>query len=105
MTAYNLVEVLKSTGMTNAFSGSADFSGISGSSGLYIAVVLHRAYVFVHEKGTEAAAATAGGFGGGMYSDDAQVLRFNADHPFMFLIRDNKSGSILFMGRVMDPRR
>jgi serpin B len=68
---------------------------------LYVSAVIHKAYVDVNEEGTEAAAATAV-----VTRSLASLTRpiiFRADHPFMFLIRDNRSGSILFMGRVTNP--
>jgi len=96
----NLVEKFRELGMTDAFGGGADFSGMDGEGGLSISLILHKAYVDVNEEGTEAAAATAvvmtKGNGGG-------PPVFRADRPFIFLIRDVKSGAILFMGRVMNP--
>lgn len=103
-TQYVLNDILADMGMASAFTpGSADFSGIDGSRDLYISLVVHKAYVDVSEKGTEAAAATAVAmkltaiFGG----DEVPVFR--ADHPFIFAIVDERTGSILFMGRVLDP--
>jgi serpin B len=64
----------------------------------YIHDVLHKTFVEVNEEGTEAAAATA------VPATLGVPHSFNADHPFLFLIRDNASGSILFMGRVVDPQ-
>lgn len=97
-------EALKSLGMADAFDMKlADFSGMTPDPiGLYISKVIHKAFVDVNEEGTEAAAATA----------VVMTLRgmpepkpvFRADHPFIFIIRDIRSGSILFIGRVMDPR-
>jgi serpin B len=67
--------------------------------------VLHKAFVEVDEKGTEAAAATAVVIGlTSMPVEPEQPKVFRADRPFLFLIRHNPSGAILFMGRVMDPR-
>ena len=77
----------------------ADFSGMDGKKDLFISAVLHKAFVDVNEEGTEAAAATA------VLADGGRVLeRFRADHPFLFLIRDNRTGSILFMGRLTNPQ-
>jgi serpin B len=82
--------------------GAADFSGITGNRELAISAVVHKAFVEVDEKGTEAAAAT-----GVVFSRAAVVAQppviFRADHPFFFLIRDTRSGSILFMGRLVRP--
>ena len=69
--------------------------------GLKISEVVHKAFVDVNEEGTEAAAATASGFKTRMRE---RPLDFLADHPFMFLIRDNRTGSILFMGCVKNPQ-
>ena len=86
----------------------ADFSGITGGRDLFIAKVIHQANIDVDETGTEAAAATAviGDTTGGCGDPTPlkhRTLRF--DHPFMFVIRDTKTGAILFMGRVLDPLR
>lgn len=98
---FSLADVLKSMGMQDAFSGRADFSGINGQKNLFISAVIHKAYVDINEEGTEAAAATAVTIR--LTSIAAPSPVFRADHPFLFLIRDNQSGSILFMGRVMNP--
>jgi serpin B len=100
---FSLASVLKSMGMRDAFSGSADFSGINGKRNLFISAVIHKAYVDVNEEGTEAAAATAVTVTLTSVSP-APIPVFRADHPFLFLIRDNHSGSILFFGRVMNPK-
>ena len=102
-TQFSLASVLQSMGMTDAFSGSADFSGMDGKKDLFISAVIHKAYVDVNEEGTEAAAAT--GVVMKLTSlGPSETPVFRADHPFLFLIRDNKSGGILFIGRVMDPK-
>jgi serpin B len=100
--AVGLVPALKRLGVTAAFDPvDADFSAISGNRGLHVSTVLHKAFIDVNEEGTEAAAATFGGMAAlGIERSD----EFNVDHPFLFLIRDNDSGSILFLGRVLDPR-
>ena len=92
--------VLKAMGMKLAFTPAADFSGIS--SGLFISDVLHKAFIGVDEKGTEAAAATVVLMGRGTQIPPLDQ-DFAADHPFVFLIRDNKTGSILFLGRFVRP--
>jgi len=100
---FSLESVLRSMGMGQAFTGAADFSGMTGRRDLFISAVIHQAYVDVNEEGTEAAAAT----GVVMKLTSAMPDRtpvFQADHPFLFMIRDNASGSILFFGRVSDPR-
>jgi serpin B len=97
--SYHLKPVLKSMGMLSAFDGTADFSGIDGTTGLFVSDVLHKAFVGVDEAGTEAAAATVVPLTrGGPYP-------FIVDHPFIFLIRENGSSSILFIGRIVDPTR
>jgi serpin B len=100
--AYALNKSLESLGMTNAFSTAADFSGMSSQTpGLFIGMVLHKAFIAVNEEGTKAAAATA------VTMLEKSLPRpipvFNADHPFIFLIEDHRTGSILFLGRVDDP--
>ncbi len=98
-----LSQTLKDMGMVAAFEDTADFSGLDGSRNLKITNVIHQAFVEVNEEGTEAAAATAVVIG---LKSAAPVMNvFRADHPFLFLIRDVKTGSVLFMGRVMDPRK
>jgi serpin B len=88
--------------MTVAFSPSeADLSGMDGNKDLYIQDVVHKAYVSVDEAGTEAAAAT--GVIVGTTSMPADIKTVTLDHPFIFAIRDNATGSILFIGRVINP--
>jgi serine protease inhibitor len=98
-----LQNMLGYLGMIDAFSAKdADFSGISAEKpGLYISRVIHKAFIDVNEEGTEAAAATAVIMERGK---DSEPIEFRADHPFIFMIRDMTTGSILFIGRVMDPR-
>ena len=97
-----LNDTLSAMGMPLAFSGQADFSGMNGGhEPLCITAAIHKAYVNVDEKGTEAAAAT--GIAVGRAALPAQVDEFKADHPFFFVIRDNRSGGLLFMGRIVNP--
>ena len=100
---FNLDEVLRSMGMNDAFDmDKANFSGMDGNPNwLYIGAVLHKAFVDVNEEGTEAAAATVSRVK--VKSAPPRPVLFRADHPFLFLIRDNLTGSILFMGRVSNP--
>jgi serpin B len=103
---FELSGVLAQMGMPQAFSGAANFSGMTGKPGFKISAAIHKAYIDVNEQGTEAAAAT-----GTVFQALAMRRRipepppiiFRADHPFLFLIRDTHSGSILFMARVADP--
>jgi serpin B len=97
-----LQEPLGKMGMPLAFTGNADFSGMTGRKGdICISKVIHKAFVDVNEEGTEAAAATAVIMARGM---PAKPVVFRADHPFIFLIRDKASGCILFLGRVANPK-
>lgn len=98
---FGLAGTLSSMGMPSAFSDSADFSGVSDRP-LSIGTVVHKAFIDVDEKGTEAAAATAIALR--ELSAPMEWKQFVADHPFAFLIRDKGTGSILFMGRMADPR-
>jgi serpin B len=95
-----LADHLSKMGMGIAFSDEADFSGIDARHPLSINAVVHSAHVSVHEAGTEAAAATAVGMR--FYSLRVTPL-IHLDHPFLFLIRDSATGTILFVGRVEDP--
>ncbi len=104
-TSLLLSDALKALGMPLAFdSAQADFSGATGQRDLFISNVIHKAYVAVDEKGTEAAAATAVIMAGaGAPANPQQPVVVRADHPFIFFIRDQQTGSILFIGRVLDP--
>ena len=109
----NVRDQLTALGMPLAFTRLANFSGINGhepphEDSLFISAILHKAFVETNEEGTEAAAATA------VFMTTAASLRslkpppvpiFRADHPFLFAIRDRKSGTILFLGRMADPTR
>ena len=100
---FRLADTLKSMGMTDAFSvPPADFSGIDGKKTLAIDEVVHQAFVDVNEEGTEAAASTAVTM---LESTAMPETEFRADHPFLFLIRDTASKSILFVGRVVNPEK
>lgn len=96
---FDLASALSGMGMPSAFAG-ADFSKMTGKTDLVISKVIHQAFVDVHEEGTEAAAATAVVM---KKLSTGAPPRFTADHPFLFLIQDNVTGAILFMGRVLDP--
>jgi serpin B len=100
----DLGKTLSAMGMPLAFDRQrADFRGATDHvPGWFIAKVIHEALVEVNEEGTEAAAATAVVKGTKSAAPEPPA-RFNADHPFVFLIRDNRSGSILFMGRLVNP--
>ena len=100
---FDLKKVLIAMGMEDAFDmNKANFAGMDGNPNwLYIGAVLHKAFIDVSEEGTEAAAATAVIMM--MKSEPLKPIIFRADHPFLFMIRDNSTGSILFMGRVSRP--
>jgi serpin B len=94
-----LNDALKRLGMTDAFgAGSADFSGMTGGKDLFVGAVVQKALIEVAEEGTEAAAGTAV-----VMKKGPAPKQFRADHPFIFMIRDKASGSILFLGRMLDP--
>ncbi len=115
-TDYEMGESLQAMGMLRAFmpprpggGGGANFSGMSASKDpmdqLYISKVIHKAFIEVNEKGTEAAAATAVIMGPrGVPLEMPFTPTFKADRPFVFIIRDVKTGSVLFLGRMMNPK-
>ena len=93
---------LMKLGLTRMFTrGKADFSGITGDKELYVSYAVQKAFIEVDEEGTEAAAATAVVIQG--RSGKRNQKKFIADHPFIFFIRDKKSGMLLFQGRVLNP--
>ena len=94
----NVKKELNQPGVTAAFGGFADFSGMDGGTDLYISDVLQQALIEVNEEGTVAAAVTLE-----VAKPKGMLHSFVANRPFLFLIRDNATGSILFLGRVMDP--
>jgi serpin B len=103
---FELKAPLAEMGMTDAFGSRADFSGMDGSRQLFISGIFHKAWVEVNEAGTEAAAATATTVRAMSIARPlAPPPVFRADHPFIFLIRDTRSGSILFLGRLAEPPR
>jgi serpin B len=101
-TKYFMKETLSELGMPTAFSPSADFSGMTAKNDLMIDEVIHQAYVKVDEEGTEAAAATGVVMKFTSAGPENKKI-FNADHPFVFIIQERKTGNILFIGRVIDP--
>ncbi|HVO42389.1 MAG TPA: serpin family protein [Aggregatilineales bacterium] len=100
--ASELSKALQTLGMADAFNDHADFSGM-GPKRLYISAILHKAFIAVDENGTEAAAATA------VIVAAMAIMQppteITIDRPFIFAIRDSQTGSILFLGRVLDPSR
>ncbi|MGD9212009.1 MAG: serpin family protein, partial [Desulfobacteraceae bacterium] len=100
---FKLKDTLDNMGMNDAFvANAADFSGITGERDLYISEVIHKSFVAVDEEGTEAAAATAV-IAPGSGTGPQDSVSFTADRPFIFLIRDRATQTILFIGRVMNP--
>jgi len=97
---FQLGDTLAAMGMPLAFSRNADFSGMDGSKELYIGAVVHKTFVEVNEEGTEAAAATAV-----VMRCYGMPPQFIANRPFLFLIRENSTGTILFIGRMADPSK
>ena len=97
---FSLKDALEAMGMPIAFSMAADFSGITDEESLFIRDVVHKAFVSVDEEGTEAAAASAAVVVAGISPEQPEVT---VDHPFIFLIRDIQTGTILFVGRVVNP--
>jgi serine protease inhibitor len=98
--SFKLNETLARMGMPDAFVWQqADFSGLDGTKSLFISAVFHKAWCEVNEEGTEAAAGTAA------VATRSMPPVFRADHPFIFLIRDTRFGSLLFLGRLADPSR
>jgi serpin B len=96
-----LAQTLGPMGMPDAFSASrADLSGMTGGKDLFIKEVVHKAFVAVDEAGTEAAAAT-----GVVTELTSMPVGMTLDRPFVFIIHDSDTGAILFMGRVLDPRK
>jgi serpin B len=97
-----LSNLLSRLGMRLAFTRwKADFSGMAEMNEVFFSAVIHKAYIDVDEKGTEAAAATAVVMRIAGFIRDS--IEFRADHPFLFLIRENRTGAILFIGRVINP--
>lgn len=97
-TRASLVPELQALGMRRAFTPAAQFGGITNPSSLHLSDVIHQTFLLVDEKGTEAAAVTAA-----IAEIVSMPWQFHADRPFFFLIRDNRTGTILFMGRYSDP--
>ncbi len=99
---FNLNQILQQMGLTLPFSSSADFSGITGNTELAINDVIHKAYLSIDEKGTEAVAATAVTIGLKAVQEETPIV-FKADHPFLFMIIEKTTNSVLFIGRYVNP--
>ena len=96
-----LAATLSDMGMPAAFSDGADFSGMNGVGELKITDVIHKAFIKVNAAGTEAAAATAVIVGD--TSEPPPAINVVVDRPFILMIRDNPTGALLFLGRIVDP--
>jgi len=95
--SHHLKDSLLAMGMSDAFSaGRADFSGMTGETGLFVDQIIHRTLIQVDEAGSEASASTAVILKKGGKS-------FRADHPFLFMIRNDLTGSLLFLGKLEEP--
>ena len=103
-TEYELKKILYSLGMTSAFSDGAKFSGMAEDPPRYISQIIHKAFVEVNERGTEAAAVTALRMLGATIDQTIKPPEFRADHPFIFLLIDSNTRTILFIGKVMNPK-
>jgi serpin B len=101
---FSLRQGLTAMGMPTAFTDNADFSGIDAKRDLAISEAVHKAFVDVSEQGTEAAAATGIAVHATAMRMPEPAVVFRADHPFLFLIRDTRTGVMLFIGRLMNPR-
>ena len=97
---YRLEDILPEMGMKLAFTNNADFTGINGEIPLSISRVVHKTFVSVDEEGTEAAAATAVEAGVTSVGPDERIVNFIVDKPFIFMIRENSTGVILFIGAM-----
>jgi serpin B len=104
--SFKLDDTLAKMGMADAFvPQTADFSGMDGARNLFISAVFHKAWGEVNEEGTEAAAATVVVTNGSAPKRPPPPPVFRADHPFIFFIRDTRSRSLLFLGRLADPSK
>jgi serpin B len=100
----DLTGIMQSMGMVLPFSSVADFSGISSNKDLHLNRVVHKAFLSVDEKGSEAVAATAFSLGGHVIAqDESPPLIFKVDHPFIFVIIEKSTRSLVFMGRIITP--
>jgi serpin B len=105
---FELSGTLAAMGMPQAFTRQADFSGMTGKPEFLISAAIHKAFVDVNEQGTEAAAATSTvmrAMAMRAPMKEPPPVVFRADHPFLLMIRDVKTGGILFLGRVEDPTK
>jgi serpin B len=101
---FDLVQPLRAMGMKAAFEGTADFGGISATERLQIGGVVHQTFLDIDEGGTEAAAATEISFVDTAYHEPPTFLPMNVDRPYLVAIVDRQTKTLLFMGRIVDPK-
>jgi serpin B len=101
----DMAGTLSNVGMPITFSDRADFSGMDGIGGLKISKAIHKAYIDVDEEGTEAAGATGIVMMPTAVAMPETPVVFRADHPFIFLIQDNSTENILFLGSILNPNQ
>ncbi len=99
--SFDLRQALESLGARDAFvPGVANFTGINSRDDLYISALVHQASLVIDEEGAEGA---AGSLAGVSLAFDDPLVKFDVDHPFLFIVRHNPTGAMLFIGRVVDP--
>ena len=98
--SFDLGDSLAKQGMPDLFNDKADLSGIDGKKQLFVSKVIHKSFIEVNEEGSEAAAATSMGYA---IKSLPRVFNFVADHPFLFFIMDDVTGSIVFLGKFAHP--
>jgi serpin B len=100
-----LSSMLAALGLTTAFGGAADFTGMApAAEQIQLAEAFHKAFIALDEKGTEAAAATAVAMRAGAAPPSGEPIPFKLDRPFLYFLRDTQTGTILFMGRIEEPK-
>lgn len=100
---YGMNSLLANMGMTKAFGSDADFGLFSQDLSLSVDAIAHKAVIEVDEKGTKAAASTSISIVPMSLGYSMNTIKFKVDHPFMFVIKDNKTNAILFLGQVNKP--
>jgi serpin B len=103
-TGLNLAQALRQLGVSRAFAGTADFTGITQAGPLRIGAIAHKAYIDVDEHGTEAAAATALVMKAASLARSVAPVTMVVDHPFLFAVIDTSTSTPLFLGQVSNPR-
>jgi serpin B len=98
-----LKKVLTDMGMGIAFSGEADFTGMYKPGEIFIGRIIHKTFLEVDEEGTEAAAATVVEMWETVYPGGRVYPTVRVNRPFLFAIRESHSGTILFMGKIVEP--